>query len=312
MQAQDFSSQELGERTIERRAVEAVNWGLPVVNFDRMYQAAVKAGAGFNEIIYWSGLSTWKNQTLTPNSDVIYLMPFFDTKDAGPMVLEIPPAGDDGSITGTVMDVWQAALEDVGPAGVDKGSGGKILILPPGYDQTIPDGYIALPSTTYEGYALLRSVLTGGGDAALKQAVDYAKLIKLYPLSQAVNPPPTKFVDVLDVVFDSTIKYDLSFFNALDRVVQYEPWLERDKVMVDMLRSIGIEKGKPFDPDAKTKKTLEAGAVEAHAWLGARYETAFPPYYPGEQWGLPASPDLIETSATFYETPDTYPIDFVD
>ena len=163
-------------------------------------------------------------------------MPFFDTKDAGPMVLEIPPAGDDGSITGTVMDVWQAALEDVGPAGVDNGSGGKYLILPPGYDQTIPDGYTALPSTTYEGYALLRSVLTGGGDAALKQAVDYAKRIKLYPLSQAANPPPTKFVDVLDVVFDSTIRYDLSFFKALDRVVQYEPWLERDKVMVDMLR----------------------------------------------------------------------------
>ena len=37
-----------------------------------------------------------------------------------------------GSITGTVMDGWQAALEDVGPAGVDKGAGGKYLILPPG------------------------------------------------------------------------------------------------------------------------------------------------------------------------------------
>ena len=31
------------------------------------------------------------------------------------------------------MDPWQAALEDVGPAGVDKGAGGKYLILPPGY-----------------------------------------------------------------------------------------------------------------------------------------------------------------------------------
>ena len=47
-----------------------------------------------NQIVYWSRLPDWKNQTLTPNPDAIYLMPFFDTKDAGPIVMEIPPAGD--------------------------------------------------------------------------------------------------------------------------------------------------------------------------------------------------------------------------
>ena len=45
------------------------------------------------------------------------------------------------------MDSWQTALEDVGPAGVDKGKGGKYLILPPGYKGKVPDGYIALPSS---------------------------------------------------------------------------------------------------------------------------------------------------------------------
>ena len=60
------------------------------------------------------------------NPDVFYLMPFFNTKDAGPMVLEIPPA-DAGVINGTVMDCWQVPLEDEGPAGVDKGKGGKYL-----------------------------------------------------------------------------------------------------------------------------------------------------------------------------------------
>ena len=42
-----------------------------------------------NQIVYWSRLLDWRNQTLTPNPDVIYLMPFFNTKD-GPMVIEIP------------------------------------------------------------------------------------------------------------------------------------------------------------------------------------------------------------------------------
>ena len=141
---------ELSQRTIHRRAVEAVIWGMPAVNYDLMLQAAIGAGGkGLNQVVYWSRLPDWKNQTLTPNPDVIYLMPFFDTKDVGPMVMEIPPAGPDGSITGSIDDAWQTALEDVGPAGVDKGKGGKYLILPPGYKDKAPEGYIALQSPTY-------------------------------------------------------------------------------------------------------------------------------------------------------------------
>ena len=109
---------------IERRAVETVIWGTPAVNFDRMYQAMVhdaKAGEGSNKIVYWSRLFDWKNQTLTPNPDSIYLMAFFNTKDIGPVVLEIPRA-DGGSITGSIDDCWQTAIEDVGSADVDKGN----------------------------------------------------------------------------------------------------------------------------------------------------------------------------------------------
>jgi hypothetical protein len=160
---------------------------------------------------------------------VIYLKPFFNTKEVGPMVLEIPPA-QGGSITGTIMDAWQAALEDVGPAGLDKGTGGKYVILPPGYRNKTPDGYIVLPSMAYQGYALLRSILQSGSDADVAKAVAYAKRIKLYPLSQADNPPLPTFVDAIDVVHDATIPYDVRFSQSLNRVVQIEPWLTRDRV----------------------------------------------------------------------------------
>jgi hypothetical protein len=33
----------------------------------------------------------------------------------------------------------------------------------------------------------------------------------------------------------------LRFFQSLDRTVQSEPWLTRDKAMIDQLKSIGIE-----------------------------------------------------------------------
>jgi hypothetical protein len=221
------SSEDLARRIVERRAVEAVIWGMPAVNTDLMYQAMLGLGGKPNQIVYWSGLLDWRNQTLTPNPDVIYFMAFFDTND-GPVVIDIPPA-DDGVINGSIMDPWQAALEDVGPAGVDKGAGGKYLITPPGYQGASPSGYIVLPSGNYQGYALLRSILKSGNDADVKRAVSYGKLIKLYPLSQAANPPETVFIDAMGKVYDSTIPYDLRFFQSLDRFVQREPWLVRDK-----------------------------------------------------------------------------------
>jgi len=113
-----LDSDNVVERAIHRRAVEAVIWSMPAVNGDLMFQAFRNLGGDFNQVCYWSGLLDWRNQTLTPNPGLIYLMPFFNTKDVGPMVLEIPPAGNEGSLTGNINDFWQSAIEDVGPAGV--------------------------------------------------------------------------------------------------------------------------------------------------------------------------------------------------
>jgi hypothetical protein len=308
--AQTLTPDQLAQRTIERRAVEAVIWGMPAVNYDLMLQAAIGAKGKPNQVIYWSRLPDWKNQTLTPNPDVIYLMPLFDTKDVGPMVMEIPPAGPDGSITGSIDDGWQAALEDVGPAGVDKGMGGKYLILPPGYKGETPNGYIALPSLTYQSYALLRSNLASGSDADVAKAVAYGKRVKIYPLSQADSPPTTTFVDAIDVVFDSTIPGDIRFFQALDRFVQHEPWIDRDRVMIDMLKSIGIEKGKTFAPDPNTQAILKDAIGVARAWLDNRYEGIFTTSFnEGQQWVLPVLPGLNEGMMSNFANPNAYAVD---
>jgi len=311
--ASTLSAGDIAQRMIERRAVEAVIWGIPAVNFDRMYQAMIhdaKAGEGSNKIVYWSRLFGWKNQTLTPNPDSIYFTAFFNTKDAGPVVLEIPPT-DGGSITGSIDDCWQTAIEDVGPAGVDKGKGGKYLILPPGYKDKPPAGYVPLQAYNYEGYALLRSILKSNNGADVAKAVAYGKQIQLYPLSQAAHPPATQFFDAIDVVYDATIPWDMRFFESLNRIVQTEPWLTRDKAMIDQLKSIGIEKGKPFNPDAKTQDTLKSAAGEAHTWLADKYENSYlpPAYYEGGHWYVPVSPDVIEGLMTFYANPDKYAVD---
>lgn len=304
-----YSKVELAARTVERRAIEAVIWGMPAVNYHLMYQEMVrKLNGGFNQMLYWSRLLDWKNQTLTPNPDVIYLMPFFNTKDVGPVILEVPPA-DDGILNGSVMNYWQAAIEDIGPGGMDKGKGGKYAILPPGYDKaTLPEGYIPMQSDTYQGYALIRSVLKSGSDADVAKAVAYAKRLKVYPLSQASSPPATTFVDASDVLFDSTIPYDLRFFESLNAMVQAEPWLERDRAMIDQLKSIGIERGKAFKPDAKTQEILVRAIQEAAAWFEIRYDE-LAPFYPGGQWFFPTTEEVFKSVQSFWTTRDSYPVD---
>lgn len=108
--AAKYSAADLARRTIERRAIEAMSWGMPAVNFDLMFPAMVrdaKAGQGSNKVVYWSRPFIWKNQTLTPNPYTIYFMPFFDTKGVGPLSPEEGNSGREMEVsragTGTVI-----------------------------------------------------------------------------------------------------------------------------------------------------------------------------------------------------------------
>jgi len=308
--AQPFSADDLARRAIERRAVEAVIWGMPAVNYDLMLQEMLsKTSAKRNEIVYWSRPVDWKNQTLTPNPDALYFMIFFDTREAGPVVIEVPPAEGGSSFAANIDTVWQMPLEDAGPEGADRGAGGKYLILPPGYKEKAPGGYIAMQSETFGGYALFRSNLASHGDADIAKAAAYGKRLKVYPLSQAANPAPTKFTDVNGVLYDSTIPYDLRFFQSLDRVVQSEPWQTRDKAMIDQLRTIGIEKGKPFMPSEKTAEILNRAAAEARAVLDQMYDEGFPPFFSNARWAIPAFPALVQSGSSGYAEADSYPVD---
>jgi len=304
-----FKAANVNEQAMYSRAFNAVVWGMPAVNFELMHENLVNAKGDFNQVIYWSGLINSKNQTLTPNPDVIYVNPLYDTRQ-GPVVLELPAAEGSSSLTGSLDDSWQTAIEDVGPAGVDQGKGGKYLILPPGYDKQIPKGYVPMPSSTYAGYAILRSNLTDGSEKDIARAIDYGKKVKIYPYTQAANPPQTTFVDLLEVPFGNTIPYDIHFFEILSQFVQREPWLTRDKAMIDQLRTIGIEKGKDFNPDARTKEIVTAAIHDAHVWIDQKYETVFdPPFYEGTSWALPAFPDFAKEIMANYTDANNYPID---
>jgi len=71
----------------------------------------------------------------------------------------------------------------------------------------------------------------------------------------------------------------------LAATINEEPVLERDLVMMGMLKSIGIEKGRPFNPDARTTEILELAIQDAYDYMQDMFvKKAFSPFIEGTQW----------------------------
>jgi len=156
--ASALTSEELTARTVHRRAVDAVIWGQPIVSFDAMRQAYFRdAKARYNDIIWWPNGAGWKNQSLTVNTSVRYIYFFFNTKNDGPVVLELPGEVDGASFFGTITDAWFVPLVDIGSDGADKGKGANIWCCrPPTKTKCQPDTFPCdrTPTTPTHWFAL--------------------------------------------------------------------------------------------------------------------------------------------------------------
>ncbi len=302
-----FSSAELTKRTLERRAVDAAIWGMPIVSFDAMRQAffhGVKAHYG--DIMYWSKFSTWKNQTTTPDTSTRYVVFFTNTKD-GPVVVEVPPVGD-AALFGTLLDAWQVPLIDVGTTGEDLGNGGKYLLLPPRYKGETPSGYIAVPSNTYNGIVALRVISKTDQADDVRAAIAYLKQVKTYPLAAANSPPEQRYIDMADTLWDGIVRFDERFYTSLARMVNEELAQARDLEMLGLLRSLGIEKGKMFKPDAATRALFKQASREAHAWLMERLVNYGQRFWPDRKWDIPA-PAIASETGFKWEAADYFDVD---
>jgi len=247
------------------RAFEVALWAIPATDSFATREAVIRdLGGKPNDIAINtrpmdSDIHLVALQTQTP-----YLQGAIDLGD-GPIVVEIPPAADESHLYGVISNAWQRPLEDidVGVDGWDNGAGAKYLILPPGYDGEIPDGYKVMRSRTYLQNYLIRSISTVGWDAA----VEYGHKMQIYPLAEADAPGETTFLDMSSTVYHAAPVFDADYFGLINMLVQEEPPNDYDKNMLGMAAYIGIEKGKPFAPDASTLEIYERAAKDAQEYL---------------------------------------------
>lgn len=229
-----------------QRAFEAMLWSMPATSIYSFRRSAFQdLGMADNDIIANSAGATPKLEALTANSTTPYIAAFSDLRK-GPVVLELPAAGPDASLYGQVVDAWQFTIADVGPAGLDKGQGGKYLFTPPDYKDAIPPGYIHVQSPNYRIALAFRAIAAPGKTAADAHA--YAQKLRMYYLSEAADPPKQRFVDAVDQRYATLPRYDESAFQDIYDIVSVEPVKEEDKVMMGMLASLGIQQGQAVQP----------------------------------------------------------------
>jgi len=194
---------------------------------------------------------------LTGNTESVYANTYADLKKEGPLVFEAPP-----QVLGTADDAYFRHIIDFGMTGLDKGKGGKYLILPPNYQGEIPEGYFVAKSRTYFIWLMVRGnqKVTGMGEKALKW---YAENVKVYSLKTGLKK--MNITNVSGVSGNLTHPNNFQYFVNLDRIIQREPTEAFDPEQLGLLAAIGIEKGKKFNPDARMKNILEMAAKTGFA-----------------------------------------------
>ena len=263
-----------------QRACQLYLWALPAVSFAQMGVIGEFASAAHNcDVVISEGYRS-VSAILTANVMTPYISGMLDLAETGPAVVEVPA----GLIAGSAMDFWQRPLTDFGVTGPDQGKGGKYLLVGPGQEAPMATDATLLRSPTCGVMFFYRAL-----DPDLVKAEALKKGVRVYRWSERENPPAMRYLtpDPDKVAKIQPMPRGMEYWERLAAVIEHEPVQDRDRFFVAMLKPLGIQKGKPFEPDARQRKILTEAAFIGEAMARAnsfdkRFEGAR--YRPDTHW----------------------------
>jgi hypothetical protein len=288
----DFANGYPTDKTVEKlfderdfqRACQAYIWSLPAVSFAAWRRGIIQGlGARMGQIVAILSLEA-RRGILTANATTPYYLAFADLS-AGPLVLRMPASG----VQGGISDAWQSNIPD-------SESPATYLVVGPG-QETPKDvaGYAVRHSPTFGIF--LGARLTDPDPRNAKQALEQ---LQLYPVAHRDNPPKMEIFDAGKRAWSGLPPRGMEYWERLDEVIQHEPLAARDIFFHAMLRPLGMEKGKPFKPDARQTKILSDGALVAEAMAKANSADrrfAGSKYRPGAHWDFALQLDADDPAA---------------
>jgi len=273
----DDAAERLFDEMDYQRACQAYLWSHPIVSMTtwRLRQCAAYGVQGPLDFVVLNSLRE-KRGIVTGNLTTPYVLLFTSLKH-GPLVVDYPA----GMTAGGFVDLWQRPLADTGLTGPDQGKGGTYVVVGPDQDAKAykkPDVFVYQSATN----TILFGLRVLDPDPAF-----YAKFKSSLKMGRHGTELATcRFIENRDVEWSGTAPRGLEYWQHLWEALQDEPVRAVDKVWMAMLRPLGIEKGKPFQPDARQKSILLKGAAMGE--LMARNLQVNPrfaePYWKDTRW----------------------------
>jgi hypothetical protein len=255
-----------------QRACQAYIWAIPYVSMSQwQYVHNVELGAKNGQIIYFESYYD-KLGGLTYNNMTPYALPFIDLEKEGPFVAEMP----DGEIRGAAHDFWQIGISQITEPG-------KYLFVGPGQEVKDSVGYKVLHSPTNNLLLGIRLMPTDS-----TERIKLLEKVKIYPYSERENPKPRGYFRPEGKKWMAAQPRGMAYWERLADIINREPVHERDRFFLAMLKPLGIEKGKPFNPNEKQKKILEEAVLvgeamaKANDFFNPRLESSH--YVEGSHW----------------------------
>jgi hypothetical protein len=254
----------------ESIAKEAYIYGTPMVQgYGAMFAYAVykdnpKYKAPFNEIANVGRVFTPQDTAvITPNSDIPYSFLWADLR-AEPLVLDAPAIAKDcyWSIRFVDLYTWNFAYAGTRTTG---DAARKILLAGPNWKGEVPKGITkVIRSDTDFVLALYCTQLFNAEDIDNVRKIQAGYTVQT--LSNFLGKPAPPAAPKIDFppYIPEKVK-SLEFFNYLNFLLQFCPTVPEDKAARESFAKIGVEPGKPFDPNSlspEMKKALETGMTQ--------------------------------------------------
>ncbi|MCA0869988.1 DUF1254 domain-containing protein [Seohaeicola saemankumensis] len=237
-----------------QRAAQLYLWALPIVAQERMTQNY------FNNFDFEYGdfvrIESFNERRgyLTANETTNYALGLLNTKGAA-TVLDVPP----GVVIGMVIDMWQESPTDIGIFGPFEGKGGKHVIVGPNTPQhmrpdqkKLGDDFQVHEIGTDRAVVLAR--VAGADVETVQKTWDQ---IQMY---QFGDEPSTTVHPGGDMFLPTIQPRGMAFWKVLHAAINNEHLAERDRFFMYWLRTLGIERGKPFAPNERQTAALLDGA----------------------------------------------------
>jgi hypothetical protein len=260
---QDFANGYPTDSTVEtlfseidfQRACQAYLWALPVVSMAQwQYAHNEQLGAENGQIVLCESYDD-KVGGLTYNATTPYALPFIDLTD-GPWVAVMPA----GEVRGAAHDMWQIGITQITEPGT-------YLFVGPGQEtpkDAAKEGFKVFQSPTN---SLLLGIRLMPKEQDARMAI--LKKIAIYPYAERKDPKPRGYITPNGKPWLAAQPRGMEYWERLADIINREPVFERDRFFLAMLKPLGIEKGKPFTPDARQKRILKEATLVGEAMAKA-------------------------------------------